>query len=408
MTRVMEGRAGAATNRLQLSEDDASHLDEMVAAIEKKFIDGMIGRRFGDFYVVEHLATGGMSMIFLTKNGRGEQAALKLIQPGQTGSLQLKRFMRELAILETMNHPNVAALYHRGITDDGLPYAVMEYVDGRPLDRFCREERLNLPQRLGLFLQLCSGTAYVHRKGVIHRDLKPDNVLVTRDGRVKVVDFGIARTDRNADSPRLTQPGMQPMTLGYASPEQIAGQPITVAGDIYALGVILYQLITGYHPFLRPQSPCLDLERAVLELTPLKPSRVVDLLGPGKGLSPEDLHDKSLVSGLDAVAQKALQREPGRRFRDVPEMAAALSDLNRKRGYAGRIILSSLGSFKRPKRIMRDGLLATTCLAVGFAACLWMDAGGRANAETVEAYATFDNFHDPTSSHFGHCLIESQ
>jgi eukaryotic-like serine/threonine-protein kinase len=209
------------------------------------------GTRIGPYRIVELLGRGGMGTVYRAarEDDFTKQVALKLVQHERISPFTLRRFHLERQILARLEHPNIARLLDGGTTEDGRPYLVMEHVEGVPIDRYCEERQLTTVQRLGLCLQVASALSSAHQNLVVHRDLKPGNILVTGDGVPKLLDFGIAKLldpiDEPANATRTTE---RMMTPRYASPEQVRGEPVTPASDLYSLGVLLYQLLTGRLP----------------------------------------------------------------------------------------------------------------------------------------------------------------
>jgi len=285
-----------------------------------------IGRRVGAYRIVSEIGRGGMGAAFLGE--RADQAftrrvAIKLIKRGMDTDAILRRFLHERQILASLNHPNIATLLDGGTTDDERPYFVMEYVDGLPIDDFCTRRRLSIPERLKLFLALCGAVAHAHEKRVIHRDLKPSNVLVTQEGVLKLLDFGIAKL---LDSERglhtraqtTTAPAMTPE---YASPEQVRGDAVTPATDVYSLGVLLYELLAGCNPQRAAGRTPHETARAIAEDTPRYPSAAVDeRRARSSGLLPDALR-RQLSGDLDAIVLTALEKEPQRRYASVKAFA---------------------------------------------------------------------------------------
>ena len=231
-----------------------------------------------------------------------QRVAIKLVRIAADGIVE--RFQRERQILANLEHPNIARLLDGGTTAAGLPYLVMEYVDGEPIDTYCERHELDVEQRLKLFLSVCAAVRFAHQNLVVHRDLKPSNILVTADGQPKLLDFGIARLVENEGAQDdATQTIGRMMTPQYASPEQLRGGQVTTASDVYSLGVLLYQLLTGIRPYGVDVDSLGEMERIVCEEVPSAPSKMV----PG----PEG----SLLRGdLDWITLKALEKEPGRRY----------------------------------------------------------------------------------------------
>ncbi|NIR73219.1 serine/threonine protein kinase [candidate division KSB1 bacterium] len=307
------------------------------------------GKQVGAYKIIRKIGSGGMGAVFLAERTQGDfeqRVALKLIKPGMDSEDILRRFRSERQILARLQHPNIARLLDGGRNDDGRPYFTLEYVDGEPIDRYCDRQRLTIEQRLQLFQTVCAAMHYAHRNLVVHRDLKPGNILATADGTVKLLDFGIAKmlTPENdghpSPLPTLTRAGARVLTPEYAAPEQIRGDPITTAADIYALGVLLYELLTGRSPHqFSTRSPA-EVERAVLTTEPKKPSTVVtqkqtpaptdDLpttedICAARRILPERLR-RRLRGDLDNICLMALREEPERRYSSAEQL---LDDIKR-------------------------------------------------------------------------------
>ncbi|MEZ5423927.1 MAG: serine/threonine-protein kinase [Pyrinomonadaceae bacterium] len=299
-----------------------------------------------DYTIVEKLGSGGMGTVYLahhTGEGFSQQVALKLIKRGMDTGLVLKRFLIERQILAALDHPNIARMLDGGSTTDGLPYFVMEYVDGREIREFCTAEKYGLDERLALFRKICSAVTAAHRNLVVHRDLKPSNILVTRDGEPKLLDFGIAKLlspDWSADTDEATVTQFRVMTPEYASPEQIEGKATSTSTDVYSLGVILYELLTGERPFDTKGKAPNELIQFLLSGEPRRPSTAARTRESGKTAShASDTDDadplvritersdvtgvepKRLQGDLDNIVLKALRREQDRRYQSVEEFA---------------------------------------------------------------------------------------
>ncbi|MBA2685099.1 MAG: protein kinase [Gemmatimonadaceae bacterium] len=265
-------------------------------------------------YVIDHvLGRGGMGSVYLASRGDAEFAprvALKVMRSGLDQDRVLhRRFTEERQILATLEHQGVARLLEGGVTSDGHPWFAMEYVDGMPLNKYVEAHELGLAGKLGLFLQICDAVSYAHRNLIVHRDLKPSNILVTSDGHIKLLDFGIAKLlapQIGADAP-ITRTGFQPFTPEYASPEQVLGETVTTAADVYALGVVLYELLTGERPLNLARSNPADWTRIVREAQPKPPSAVVP-------------DGRALRGDLDTIALMALRKEPERRYQSVDRL----------------------------------------------------------------------------------------
>ncbi len=303
--------------------------------------DPEVGRRVGPYVIERCLGRGGMGAVYLAhRSGEFEQSvAIKMIRRGMDSDLVIRRFRHERQILATLNHPHIARLLDGGTTDDGLPYFVMEYVDGTAIDRYADEHRLDTPERLRLCLAIFDAVQHAHERGIVHRDLKPANVLVTTNGQPKLLDFGIAKilgAEPVGDS-TLTSLA-RPMTPDYASPEQVRGLPITPATDVYALGLLLYELLTGHRPFRFATHTPDEMSHVVCEQEPERPSTAVGrtettTLADGteeaktpqtvsrtRDGSPEALRNR-LSGPLDAIVMKALRKTPALRYLTVAAMA---------------------------------------------------------------------------------------
>ncbi|MGO9514695.1 MAG: protein kinase domain-containing protein [Steroidobacteraceae bacterium] len=300
---------------LETSDLVASHVASLVEADP-----GLIGREFGPYRVLSLLGHGGMGSVWLADRADGlftRQVALKLINPALKSRVMSERFAREREILASLNHPNIARLLDAGFAEDGQSYLALDYVAGTPLTTYCDERRLPVRERLELFQQILSAVQYAHAHLVIHRDLKPANILVTDEGQVQLLDFGIAKllTEGEAKETELTQMGGRALTPDYAAPEQIAGAPITTAADVYALGVMLYELLTGERPYKLKRDSRGALEEAILEVDPVAPSRTTssDAAAAARATTAKKL-SSTLRGDLDTIAIKALKKSPAERY----------------------------------------------------------------------------------------------
>ena len=281
------------------------------------------GERLGSWEIVRSLGAGGMGDVFEVRRADGSfegRAAAKLLKPGMDSASVLARFALERQALARLHHPHIAMLLDAGMSSKGLPFFVMEYVEGQPID--CASVRLSLDARLEIFMQLADAVAYAHRNLLVHRDLKPGNVWVTSDGQVKLLDFGIAKAldgyDLSADS---TVDTPRPFTPNYASPEQVRGEAIGTATDIYSLGVLLYQLLTGVRPTGREAATPSAAAQSVLTETPTRPSQLSpDVTGDPDWLATR----KHLAGDLDNIVMKALEKQLVRRYLNVEALIADL------------------------------------------------------------------------------------
>lgn len=283
------------------------------------------GERLGPWRIVSHLADGGMGAVYRGERADGlyqQQVAVKLINPAFVSPHAVERMEAERRILALLAHPNIARLLDSGYTADGAPYLVMEYVDGVAIDAYCSEQGLRQKQRLRLFQQVCAAVHHAHRHLVIHRDLKPSNILVDRDGVPKLLDFGIAKLLEQTAG--LTRAGERMLTPSHASPEQIRGEPVSAATDVYALGVLLYRLLSGHSPHEVHGDDPGRLARAVLEQTPPLPSTVAASGGA------------ELRGDLDAIVMTALRKEPQRRYASAAALADDIENHLQQRPVAAR------------------------------------------------------------------------
>jgi serine/threonine protein kinase/tetratricopeptide (TPR) repeat protein len=283
---------------------------EVASMLDAASLDGA---RVGAYRILSEIGRGGMGSVYLAERDDDQYrklVAIKVVRRGMDTDEVLDRFRHERQILASLEHPFIARLIDGGTTPDGRPFFVMEYVEGRPIDEYCRHAGLDVRARLRLFVQVCEAVAYAHRALVVHRDLKPGNILVTRDGVPKLLDFGVAKLlDPGAD-PQLTATWMQvgPLTPEYASPEQVRGHPVTTATDVYALGAILFELLTGVRAQRVETHTPAEIERIVCETDVARPSTVA-------GAAPR-------VDGdLDTIVLMAMRKEPERRYRSVDALA---------------------------------------------------------------------------------------
>lgn len=332
-----------------------NEIESLLAAYEKvnftrssAFQDGMklldqqvskegAGRRIGPYRVVQEIGYGGMGSVYLAS--RADDAykrfvAIKLIRRGLDTDI-VRRFHTERQILASLDHPNIARLLDAGSTEDGLPYFVMEYIEGQPIDQYCDEHNLNITERLKLFQDVCMAVRYAHQNLVIHRDIKPGNVLITKDGVPRLLDFGIAKLMAPGTESDQTLTRIHPLTPQYASPEQVRGQVVTTASDVYSLGVLLYVLLTGQRPYRGAMSSAAEIERTICEEEPEKPSIAVlnkkAIRRPDNEITrisisqtsestPEKLR-RRLQGDLDNIVLKALNKEPQRRYASVEQFS---------------------------------------------------------------------------------------
>ena len=288
------------------------------------------GQRIGPYEIERELGRGGMGVVYLAR--RADEAyegkvAIKVLQELRSED-QIRRFRIERQILANLQHPNIARLLDAGTTPDGAPYVVMEYIDGVSITEFCSTQRLSIEARIDLFLLICAAAQHAHQNLVVHRDLKPANILVTSDGVPKLLDFGIAKLLDRApgDVGAATATGLRPMTPAYASPEQIRGEAVSVATDVYGLGLVLYRLLTGRHPYDLDGTSLAEHARIISEVGPLRPSSAI-VKAPKDGATHETFGTplprlkKRLEGDLDTILLTALQKSPTRRYASAERLA---------------------------------------------------------------------------------------
>jgi eukaryotic-like serine/threonine-protein kinase len=327
----------------------------------------MTGRRIGPYSVLRTLGTGGMGEVYLAERADAEfeqQVAIKVVHGGSFTRGVQSRLKIERQILAQLDHPNIAHLLDGGTLPDDTAYIVMEYVDGIPIDAYCDAHRLDVAARLKLFQTVCAAVHYAHQNLIVHRDLKPSNILVTRAGAPKLLDFGIAKLldDRQAGhhTVAVTHADMRVMTPDHASPEQVRGQAITTASDVYVLGVLLYKLLAGRGPYLIPSMRLDDIERAICEKAPALPSQAVGgedstlarEVAEARGTSPGRLR-RTLQGDLDNIVCMAMRKEPERRYGSAQQLA---SDIQRYLDGKPVLARSDTLSYRSAKFVTRHWL----------------------------------------------------
>jgi eukaryotic-like serine/threonine-protein kinase len=366
----------------------------------------LVGRRIGAYRVVRELGRGGMGAVYLAERADEQfrkQVAIKLVKQGVDSDAILHRFRGERQILASLDHPNIATLLDAGTTDDGLSYFVMEYVEGQPIDVYCTTHRLSTRERLHLFGLVCAAVQHAHEHRVVHRDLKPRNILVTEEGVPKLLDFGIAKLLAAEDAgimANATTVGLRPMTPAYASPEQVRGEPVTPLSDVFALGLLLYELLTERRPYQVAGDTPADIARAICEEEAEKPSTTV----------------RSLAGDLDKIVLMALRKEPSRRY---PSVAQFANDL---RSYLeGRPVLARRDSlsYRAAKFVTRNkaavvsavAAVMVTVAALGVAPLMSRDQGvSQASLPRIRSLAVLplDNLSgDPGQEYFSIGMTEA-
>ncbi len=352
----------------------------------------LAGEQLGSYRILREIGRGGLGVVYLAQRADEtyrKEVAIKLIRRGLDTEDILRRFRNERQILAQLDHPNIARLIDGGTTADGLPYFVMEYVPGRTLLEFCDARQLDTTARLQLFRQVCAAISYAHQNLVIHRDLKPSNILVTEDGGPKLLDFGIAKL-LTSDEQALTQTiqGLGVMTPEYASPEQVKGGRITTSSDVYSLGVVLYELLTGQKPYRLTSRSAEEIARAITGQVPERPSTVVSHETGSLGRR----ENRALRGDLDRIVLMALRKEPERRY----SSAAALSD-DIERHLTGLPVVAHQDTFTyRASKFVRRhkaGALATALILLailaGIAGTLWQSR--QAHLQRAQAERRFND-----------------
>ncbi len=318
-------------------------LRDGVDLLQQRAGQAMAGRSLGPYRIIREIGHGGMGGVYL--GARADEAfqkfvAIKILRGGLDTQQFVQYFRTERQILATLDHPHIARLLDGGATDDGLPYFVMEFIDGEPIDRYCHAHKLNTAERLKLFQGVCAAVRYAHENLVVHRDIKPGNVLVTKEGIPRLLDFGIAKLlAPGANPPDATVTAWRPFTPEFASPEQISGRSITTASDIYSLGALLYVLLTGRRPYRITTASATEMEAAICTEEPEKPSLAVmrreSVAPPAAGPAPAPSQSASaaregtpeklrrrLEGDLDAIVLMAMRKEPERRYASVEQLSS--------------------------------------------------------------------------------------
>jgi serine/threonine protein kinase/tetratricopeptide (TPR) repeat protein len=334
--------------------------------------EAMVGKKVGAYRIIRAIGHGGMAVVYLGERDDQhfrKQVAIKMVLPGTNAQEIFRRFRNERQTLASLDHPNIVKLIDGGSTEEGVPYLVMDYVDGVPIDQHCEIHTLSIDLRLRLFCTVCSAVEYANGKHVIHRDLKPANILITRDGVPRLLDFGIAKLlDPDLFHTRMaTQTSWRPMTPEYASPEQVRGQEVTKSTDIYSLGVMLYELLTDHRPYRATSQSLLEMERSICEDEAEKPSTVVgrtesrvsssthtttvitpEQVARNRGMESIELR-RRLQGDLDTILMKALRKDPRERYASALDFSEDI-----ERHLAGRPVAARRPTFSyRGGRFLR-------------------------------------------------------
>jgi serine/threonine-protein kinase len=353
-----------------------------------------IGKSFGKYKIEKLIARGGMGLVYLglRDDEVKQKAAVKIINPGVASGIVIKRFQNERQTLANLNHPNISRLLDGGITDDGIQFLVMEYIEGIPIDEYCDKNKLNIKDRLNLFLKVAAVVQCAHQNLVVHRDIKPSNILITQDGEPKLLDFGIAKilSPEGERLETITQRGMWNLTPEYASPEQIKGETITTASDVYSLGIVLYKLLTGHSPYKIKSVFHSDIDKIITQSEPTKPSEIIfktvvdeseekkseinpQTISITREGSIDKLH-KILIGDLDNIISMAIRKEPERRYSSVEHFADDIKRyLNDKPVSAHQDSFSYRAKkfIKRNKNILIPAAIIFILINLGLAGILW-------------------------------------
>jgi serine/threonine protein kinase/tetratricopeptide (TPR) repeat protein len=392
--------------KLLRANDEAEDFIVEPAFLEAGFTDAgetdsYLGKQIDSYQILAEIGRGGMGTVYLAAHGEesfNKKVAIKLIKRGMDTTAVLKRFIMERKILAQLENPNIASLLDGGSTTDGLPYLVMEYIEGEPITKFCDSHQYDIEERLELFRKVCSAVSYAHQNLIVHRDLKPSNILVSKDGTPKLLDFGIAKLlhpDWSAETDEATATMFRLMTPEYASPEQIRGLPITTASDVYSLGVVLYELLSGQRPYKIERPPPPEIAKTA---EPVRPSSVVSSRSsfvnktkeqqpPQTNPGSQIVNAKLLRGDLDNIILKALRKEPERRYLTVQEFSEDI-----RRHLAGLPVTATadttfylVGKFiKRHRAGVFAGLFMFLSLLAGISVAIWQAVEARKERAKAE------------------------
>jgi serine/threonine-protein kinase len=363
---------------LAFHEDESFTRDsgfaDALSVLEKRDATLMDGRRIGAYRVLREIGRGGMGNVYLAARADDsfqKQVAIKIIRRGMDLDEVVQKFRAERQILAILDHPNLARLLDGGTTGDGLPYFVMEYIEGDAIDQYCNTRKLPIAERLKLFQGVCSAVSYAHQNLIVHRDIKPANVLVSKEGVPRLLDFGIAKLLAPELPQQKTQTGFRPLTPEYASPEQVRGEPITTGSDIYSLGVLLYWLLTEHRPYSSPMSSAAEIERAICEEEPVTPD---------------------LPRDLSAIVLMALRKDPRRRYSSVDQFSEDVSRYLQHLPVAARPDSRAYRAAKfirRNKAWVAMGAITFLSLSGGIGASLWQTRIARMEQAKTAGMNTF-------------------
>lgn len=355
------------------------------------------GRRFGPYRILREIARGGMGAVFLAERADGafqQQVALKIIRQSVADGELERHFRRERQILASLNHPNIAKLLDGGVSDNGELFLAMEFIAGAPLVSYAEDRRLTIDDRLRLFVKICHAVSFAHQRLIVHRDLKPSNILVTADGEPRLLDFGLAKLlEASADAvgpagSDRTETAFRAFTPAYASPEQILGRSVTTTSDVFSLGVLLYELLTGEKPFQFEGKSLDDIIKSVTTGEPSLPSRAVVRAGHPPGAN----RQRQLKGDLDNITLKALQKDPARRYQSVADFAG---DIDRHFGHLpitarpNTLRYRAASLYRRNKIAVSAAAFIVLALIVGLTISFWQYRNARRESATAEAVNGF-------------------
>ncbi|MCU1263882.1 MAG: serine/threonine protein kinase [Acidobacteria bacterium] len=377
-----------------------------LALTPESFLDSglaLTNQRLGSYKLLREIGRGGMGTVYLAERADEQYqklVAIKIVRRGMDTDDILRRFRNERQILASLDHPNIARLLDGGTTDDGLPYLVMEYVEGVPVTDYCEAQRLSTNERLQIFRTICAAVQHAHQKLVMHRDLKPSNILITPDGVPKLLDFGIAKVFNQTvaePSAEYTLTGLPVFTPYYASPEQVRGETLTTTSDVYSLGLLLYELLTGLHPYHSRNTPPHELVHIICDQEPARPSDAIADFRLQKAESETSFrteigNPKSLRGDLDNIILMALRKEPARRYASVDQFSEDV-----RRHLDGLPVVARKDTFKyRATKFMRRNRLGVAAAAIillslvgGMVATAWQARAARAEKVKAESVNTF-------------------
>lgn len=411
-TDLTDEQRAEAASLLSVSNFEGSILEASAISFTKDFFHSdpfsMIGKKIGSFTVEHEIAHGGMGAVFSAFRRVGninQHVAIKMLRREMNSAVLRQRFEREREILATLEHPNISRLIDFGTTSEDIPYIAMEFIDGIPIDDFCNSNNFSLDQRLELFQKVCSAVSSAHRTLIVHRDLKPSNILVTSDGTPKLLDFGISKIVSDIDSgTAATVTKLGAMTPGYASPEQLRGNSVTTSTDIYSLGVILFELLSGHRPFEDKENDFGEILKAVSEVEPPIPSSLATHQelpeqrlqfsldgsviktkgftddnktrsdGKTKFIQFSGIRSQELRGDLDNIIIRALQKEPERRYLSADAFSDDIDRFRRGMPVLARpntFYYRAVKFFRRNRIITIAGLILSIAIALGLFTTLW-------------------------------------